>query len=189
MKATGREMVSCTHLAEALSLDPTQIRKDLATTGIVGKPRVGYVIADLQAAIAATLGWDNLTDGFLVGAGSLGRAILGYDDFAGYGLNLVAAFDVDSARVGAIIRGIEVLPIEKLPDLAARMHVKIGVLTVPAPAARDTANLMVLSGIEAIWNFAPVTLDVPDGIIVEDVHLSTSLAMLSTRLREKNARN
>lgn len=181
----GAQTVSCTTIALALSLDPTQVRKDIAITGIVGKPKVGYEIRQLLESIESFLGWDNVTDAFLVGAGSLGTALLGYKMFNEHGLKIVAAFDNDRTRIGVAIRGVEVLPIEKLPSLAGRMHVKIGVIATPAEAARDIAALLVASGIEAIWNFAPVHLDVPPEIIVEDVHLTSSLAVLSAKLTQK----
>lgn len=185
LKAHGRDVVSCTHIAEELGLISTQVRKDLAVTGIVGKPKVGYNVPELINAIEEFLGWNNTTDAFLVGAGSLGSALLGYGGFQEYGLNLVAAFDVDPAKVGLDIHGREVFPLEKLHDLALRMHVLIGVLTVPAPAAQDVATYMVLSGIRAIWNYTPVKLEVPESVVVEDVKLASSLAVLSSRLAEQ----
>jgi redox-sensing transcriptional repressor len=184
LKARGREVVSCTHIGEELGLVSTQVRKDLAVTGIVGKPKVGYSVPELILAIQAFLGWQNVSDAFLVGAGSLGSALMGYEGFKEYGLNLVAAFDVDEKKVGVEIHGKQVFALEKLHDLVARMHVLIGVLAVPAGAAQDAAQYMILSGIRAIWNYTPVQLEVPDSVIVEDVKLSASLAVLSSRLAE-----
>lgn len=180
----GRQFVSCTHIAAALRLDPTQVRKDLAATQIVGRPKVGYSVAELMKAISAFLGWDNASAAFLVGAGSLGTALMGYGGFKEHGLDIVAAFDADPAKHGRQVHGREVLPLEKLPDLAERMHVRIGVLAVPAEAAQDAVNVMVLAGLRAIWNFTPVRLDVPDGTIVENVQLAGSLSVLMQRLNE-----
>jgi len=182
LAARGRDVVSCTHLGEHLHLDPTLVRKDLQATGIVGKPKVGYSVPALIAAIEHLLGWDNVTDAFLVGAGSLGTALLGYDGFREHGLNIVAAFDVDPAKIGTTIHGKQVLPLDQFADLAARLHIHIGIITVPAESAQEVADLMVLSGIKAIWNFAPTDVQVPAGVIVENVRLSASLAVLSTRL-------
>lgn len=184
LKAHDRDVVSCTHIAEELGLVSTQVRKDLAVTGIVGKPKVGYSVPQLIEAIQEFLGWNNTTDAFLVGAGSLGHALLGYTGFQDYGLNIVAAFDVDPAKIGLDVHGREVFPLDKLHDLALRMHVLIGVLTVPAAAAQDVATFMVLSGIRAIWNYTPVKLEVPESVVVEDVKLVSSLAVLSSRLAE-----
>jgi redox-sensing transcriptional repressor len=178
-----RAVVSCTHIAEALGLDPTQVRKDLAATGIVGKPKVGYQVPMLLAAIDSFLGWDNVTEAFLVGAGSLGTALMGYEGFRDHGLDIVAAFDVDERKQGEKRRGRAVMPVSKLPNLAQRMHIHLGVITTPAEGAQEAADLMVEGGIRAIWNFAPVSLKVPEGVIVENVELASSLAVLSSRLK------
>ncbi len=184
LKARGRDVVSCTHISEELGLVSTQVRKDLAMTGIVGKPKVGYNVQALISAIEKFLGWNNTRDAFVVGAGDLGRALLGYQGFAEFGLRLVAAFDVDPAKIGASVHGKEIFHLDKLRDLALRMHVLMGVLTVPAAAAQEAANFMVQSGMRAIWNYTPVKLEVPSTVIVEDVKLSASLAVLSSRLAE-----
>lgn len=180
----GRDVVSCSHIGRALNLDPTQVRKDIETTGIVGKPRVGYEVSALIKAIEDFLDWNNVTDAFLVGVGNLGTALLGYRRFKDYGINLVAAFDIDRAKIGKTIHGKEILPMEKLPDLARRMHVKIGIITTPAEVGQTIANLMIEGGIRAIWNFAPVTLQVPEDRIVLNEDLYSSLAVLSNRLAE-----
>lgn len=182
LQSTGREVVSCTHIARDLDLDPTQVRKDLAVTGLRGKPKVGYLVAPLIESIEMFLGWNNVNDAFLAGAGNLGKALLGYGGFRQYGLNIVAAFDADKRKVGRRIHNVEVLPVDKLLDLAGRMHILIGILAVPAEAAQATADLMVEGGIRAIWNFAPTRLDMPEGIIVQHENLASSLAVLSRQL-------
>ena len=183
-QAASRKVVSCTHIANELKLDPTQVRKNLSATGIVGRPRVGYDIVELIESIENFLGWNNTHDAFLVGTGSLGRALLGYDGFSTRGLNIVAAFDTDPAIIGQRFHGKHVVDYDKFSDLAQRMHVKIGIIATPAAVAQQVATLMVLSGIRAIWNFAPANLEVPDGVIIEDVDLSGSLAVLSSKLTE-----
>ncbi len=189
LQRLGDQAVSCTRIAEELKQDPTQVRKDLAFTGITGKPRVGYDLDELIAKIEHFLGWDNLSDAFLAGAGNLGRALLGYSGFTAHGLNIVAAFDTDPQKVGSQVYNREVLPLEKLPDLARRMHVAIGIITVPAAAAQNVADLMVAGGIYAIWNFAPAQLNVPENVIVEHEHLSATLAVLSRKLAQNGLKN
>ncbi len=184
LQAKGRDVVSCTHIADDLGLVSVQVRKDLAVTGIVGKPRIGYHIPELIAAIEGFLGWNNTKDAFLVGAGSLGAALLGFDGFKEFHLNVLAGFDVDSAKIGKPIHGKDIFAMEKLPNLVQRMHVLIGILTVPAAAAQEAADVMVRSGMRAIWNYTPVHLHVPDSVVVEDVKLAASLAVLSNRLAE-----
>ncbi|MFO1478461.1 MAG: redox-sensing transcriptional repressor Rex [Verrucomicrobiota bacterium] len=179
---SGREYVSCTDIGAALDSDPTQVRKDLEAVGIVGRPRIGYAVASLLEGLEHFLGWKNVNEAFLVGAGSMGSALLGYDKFEQYGLRIVAAFDVDKSKAGGKIHGKHVLPLEKLPNLAVRMHVLIGIITVPAAGAQAVADLMVRGGIRAIWNFAPVRLRVPENVIVHNEDLYCSLASLSQKL-------
>lgn len=184
LQSQGRDVVSCTHIADDLGLVSVQVRKDLALTGIVGKPKVGYQIPELIASIEGFLGWANTKDAFLIGAGSLGSALLGYEGFKEFNLNVLAGFDSNPAKVGTQIHGKEIFAMDRLPDLVQRMHVLIGIIAVPAAAAQDVATLMVLAGMRAIWNYTPVQLHVPESVIVEDVKLAASLAVLSSRLAE-----
>ncbi len=177
-----RQVVSSTYIGQALGLDPVQVRKDIESTGLIGRPKVGYSIAALVGAIEATLGWNDAKRAFLVGAGNLGSALLGYPRFERSGLDIVAAFDADPAKVGAEIHGKTVLPLDKLEPLALRMHVLIGIITVPAEHAQAIADQMLAGGMKAIWNFAPVELKVPEGIVVQNEDLYTGLASLSQRL-------
>lgn len=178
----GRESVSCTDIGAAFSLDPTQVRKDLEAAGINGRPRIGYGIFSVIDGIEAFLGWKKVNEAFLVGAGSMGSALLGYRKFEECGLKIVAAFDTDPAKVGQRIHGKHVLPLNRLRDLVKRMHVLIGIITVPAPGAQAVADQLVEGGIRAIWNFAPVQLHVPPPIIVRNEDLYCSLASLSQKL-------
>ena len=184
LKAGGQESVSCPLIADELGLVSVQVRKDLAITGIVGKPKVGYQTSELISAIESFLGWNNTRDAFLVGVGSLGTALLGYEGFGASNLNIVAGFDNNPKKVGKIIHGKKVMPMEKFTNLVRRMHILIGILTVPAPAAQGIADVMIGAGIRAIWNYTPGSLRVPDSVIVEDVRLASSLAALSSRLAE-----
>lgn len=185
LQEAGKFDVSTTHIAGELKLDPTQVRKDLAYTGIIGKPKVGYDVGILIKSIEDFLNWNNLTDAFLVGAGNLGLAIIGYEGIKKYGINIVAAFDNDPEKTGKEFYDISILPVEKLHDLAQRMHIHIGILTVPASQAQKTAESMVQAGIKAIWNFAPVNLKLPEDVIVENAGFTTSLAVLTRKLSEK----
>jgi len=181
-QATARETVSCTDIGSDLALEPTQVRKDLESVGIVGRPRIGYVLTNVIEGLEQFLGWKNVNDAFLVGAGSMGSALMGYHKFEQCGLKIVAAFDLDPSKVGVRIHGKHVLLLNKLPDLARRMHILIGIITVPAPEAQAVADLMVTGGIRAIWNFAPIRLRVPEQTIVHNEDLYCSLASLSQKL-------
>jgi redox-sensing transcriptional repressor len=182
MLLTGATSVSCTTIASALDLDPTQVRKDIEATGIVGKPKVGYSLVVLARWIEHFLGWNNTNEAILVGAGSLGSALLGYEKFRQLGFNLVAAFDTDPRKVGHSIAGKEVLHLDNLVELARRLHIHLGVIATPSIAAQEIADLMVEGGIRAIWNFAPVHLRVPGFVILQNEDLYHSLASLSFRL-------
>jgi redox-sensing transcriptional repressor len=181
---SGVEYVSCTQIADALGLVPIQVRKDLELTGTVGKPKVGYPAEVLMKSIEAFLGWHNATDAFLVGVGNLGAALLGYPGFQEHGLNIVAGFDADPLKEGTCIKGKKVFSIKKMPALIKRMNIKIGILAVPAAHAQATADLMVQSGIQGIWNFAPLRISVPEHVIVQHENLASSLAVLSSKLKK-----
>jgi redox-sensing transcriptional repressor len=174
--------ISCTTIGNALNLLPIQVRKDLQYTGIVGRPKVGFQLQELIRAIETFLGWDNTNEAFLVGAGNLGSALLGYERFERFGLSIVAAFDENPNIVGTSIHNKLVLPMEKLVDLAQRMAIHIGIITTPAAVAQQVADLLVSAGVRAIWNFAPVTLNVPPNVIMQNEDLYNSLAALSCKL-------
>ena len=184
LAAAGRASFSCTDIGADLDLDPTQIRKDLESVGAVGRPRVGYLVSHVVPLLEEFLGWHNVHDAFLAGAGSMGSALLGYRKFEECGLNIVTAFDTDPEKIGSRIKGKQVLPLEKLATLAGRMHVWMGIITVPAAQAQAVADLMVAGGIRAIWNFAPIRLRVPEHVIVHNEDLYCSLAGLSQKLSE-----
>jgi redox-sensing transcriptional repressor len=182
---SGRESVSCTDIGAALKLDPTQVRKDLELAGVSGRPRVGYGVAAVIEGLEVFLGWKKVNEAFLVGAGSMGAALLGYRKFEECGLKIVAAFDTDPAKIGSRIHDKHVLALSRLRDLALRMHILIGIITVPASEAQAVADLLVGGGIRAIWNFAPVRLSVPPHIIIRNEDLYCSLASLSQKLAQQ----
>jgi redox-sensing transcriptional repressor len=182
LNARGISAVSCTTIGLALNCVPVQVRKDLQYTGITGKPKTGYNVPQLIASIETFLGWNKVNEAFLVGTGNLGTAILGHERFSQYGLRIVAAFDTDSNKIGTRIHDREVLPLEKLVNLAKRINIHLGIITAPAEVAQAVADQMIEAGILAIWNFAPVRLKVPSHIFVHNEDLYGSLASLSQKL-------
>jgi redox-sensing transcriptional repressor len=180
--AEGLTSVSATVIGGRLQLDPTQVRKDLEVTGITGKPKVGYTVALIIRQIEEFLGWDRTKEAVLVGAGSLGTALIGYRKFRGFGFDLVAAFDEDPKKTGQDIAGTAVLPMEQLVEYCRRTAIRLAVITTPPGAAQSVANLLVEGGIRAIWNFAPVHIQVPASVLVQNEDLYRSLASLSFRL-------
>lgn len=179
MIAAGELHISSAVVAERLGLDPVLTRKDLAMAGVPGRPRRGYPAQELQDAINHALGWDDTTDAVLVGAGSLGNALLGYSGFEEQNLSIAVAFDSNPGMFGLSLHGVKVRPMEDLPRLAKRMNIKLGILTVPNSAAQSCADQLIAAGIRGIWNFTSVQLDVPKGVVVQNVDLAQSLAVLS----------
>lgn len=178
----GATNISATALATALDMGEVQVRKDLAMVSDGGRPKVGYHLQSLIADIEEFLGYNNTNDAVLIGAGKLGRALLGYVGFAEYGLNIVAAFDVDESLSGQSESGKPILPLSQLELLCSKKKILIGIITVPAAHAQSVCDVLIANGIKAIWNFAPTHLDVPAGILVQYENMATSLAVLSKHL-------
>ncbi len=176
------ESISCTTIGNDLNILPIQVRKDLEVTDAVGRPKLGYIVSELIDVIEDFLGWKNTTEAFLVGVGNLGSALLGYNGFINYGLDIVAGFDADENKADTEIHGKRVFHISKLPDMIRRMNILIGILTVPGDAAQESADTMVRAGVRAIWNFSPVKVIVPPYVIAQHEHLASSLVVLSKKL-------
>lgn len=174
--------ISATALANALGMGEVQVRKDLAMVSDGGRPKIGYLRESLIEDISQFLGYDNTTDAILVGAGKLGQALLGYSGFEAYGLNILAAFDA-KPFASKTQEGKPVYPIDQLESFCRGNKVLMGIITVPAPYAQEVCDQLVACGIKAIWNFAPIHLDVPSNILVQNENMATSLAVLSMHLQ------
>jgi redox-sensing transcriptional repressor len=181
----GLEYISSAAIAKELDMDPIQVRKDLAITGIFGKPQKGYPVDSLLAAIEGFLGWDTLQDAVLVGVGNLGSALLGYREFNLHGLAISAAFDTDRRKIGALIHGVKIMNVRTMDIQIPRLGIKIAVVTVPADAAQETADILVKAGIEGIWNFTGVKLLVPDHVAVQNEDISAGFAMLCVKMHTR----
>lgn len=174
--------ISATSLANALGMGEVQVRKDLALVSDGGRPKIGYLRESLIEDISQFLGYDNTTDAILVGAGKLGQALLGYSGFSAYGLNILAAFDkAPFARITDC--GKPVIEMNELENFCKTNKVLMGIITVPKECAQEVCDQMIACGIKAIWNFAPVHLDVPGNILVQNENMATSLAVLSMHLQ------
>ena len=180
--AAGDEEISSAALAAALGIDPVLARKDIAMMGIPGRPRWGYPARELVEAMRHALGWDNATDAALVGCGSLGHALVGYGGFAEQHLSIVVAFDSNPSLHGQTVHGVKVRPMKEINHLVRRMHIQLGILTVPDSAAQECATALVAAGVKGIWNFTSVQLSVPSDVIVQSVDLAQSLAVLSHKI-------
>lgn len=185
-KALGIVNLSSTAIARALDLNDVQVRKDLALVSQTGgKPKVGYEIDELLRDIELFLGLKNNNKSILIGCGSLGRALLNYQGFKEYGLEIVGAFDVNKDKVGTTINNIPVMSLGDVKKYCAENNVHIGIITVPHTAAQMVCDCLIDAGVQAIWNFAPTKLSVPDDIIVQNENMASSLAILSRHLNEK----
>jgi redox-sensing transcriptional repressor len=168
-------------------LESIQVRKDLAITGIMGRPKRGYPVAALIRAIERFLRWESAQDAVLVGAGSLGTALLGYREFQFHGLNIMAAFDKNPEKIGAVIHGVKVLPADTMEIQVHNFGVKIAILTVPLFAAQETAEVLIRAGVEGIWNFTSLKLKVPETVAVQEEDLSSGYAMLCVMMQALGA--
>jgi len=179
LKANGHHTVASDALAKAAGVKPTQLRKDLAYFGQFGTRGLGYDVKQLADMISDVLGTTSLQPVVLVGVGNLGRALLSYRGFEKEGFEIIAAFDIDAARRRAKNSAVAIYEMEELAPLVRERNVKMAILTVPAPVAQEVANLLVGCGLTGILNFAPLVLDVPETVVVNNVNLAIELENLS----------
>jgi redox-sensing transcriptional repressor len=184
MHERGRECVSNERLAKLLGITPSLVCKDLMEVP-AKMQQIGYHVPDTLRNIQEILGMHNTKQAVLAGVGSLGQALLSYQGFEDYGLKIVAAFDTDATKIGQFIGQSEVLPVSLMPGFIRRLHVKIAILTVPAGQAKTTAAELVNAGIKAIWNFTPVSLELPSDIHVRNEDLGICFALLSCELERR----
>ncbi|MDR1952038.1 MAG: redox-sensing transcriptional repressor Rex [Elusimicrobiota bacterium] len=183
IKADVSQYISATAISNALNLGEVQVRKDLASISSLGKPKIGYSVLDLSRELEDFLGYSNVNEAVLVGAGKLGKALLNYQGFGQYGLRILAAFDRDAKVVGKTSEGKIIYPIEKFPQIIKKLGVKMGIITVPVQSAQSVCDLMIENKIAAIWNFANVSLKGRKGILIHNENMAVSLAVLSNHLR------
>jgi redox-sensing transcriptional repressor len=179
LKMNKIDTVSSAALAKAAGVKPTQLRKDLTYFGQFGTRGLGYSVDALCGALTEVLGTTHLQPVILVGAGHLGSAILRYPGFAKEGFEVVAAFDVDPTRARTRDLGVKVLSMEKIGEFVRERKIKMAILTVPGHVAQEVTNELVEAGILAVLNFAPIILQVPDNVVVNNVDLAIELENLS----------
>lgn len=178
--------VSSANIAKALKLNDVQVRKDLAlVSSLSGRPKIGFEIEPLIKDLENILGYGQVYEAIVVGIGNLGKALLTYTGFEECGVRIIAAFDKDPNMVGEEINGKTVFAMSRMRNLCERMKVPIGIITVPEESAQEICNMMVDSGIKAIWNFARINLKVPEDVIVHDENLAISLSLLAIDLQNK----
>ena len=181
----GVHFVSSNDLGRSAGVPGAQVRRDMSYLEEVGIPGVGYDARSLAAHLEKFLGLVNDKEAVLVGMGNLGRALALHPGFKRYGLQIIALFDNDAAKVGQIVGGREILPVEKLSNLSQRLNIQIGIITVPAESAQEVADAMVAGGISVIWNYAPSRLTVPENVLVKNEDLAAELALLSHHIAQR----
>lgn len=178
----GPANISATTISEHLGLNQVLVRKDLAEISGNGKPKIGYFTKDLLVEIEEALGYNNTNSALLVGVGNLGRALLSYGGFAECGVTIEYGFDADPEVYGKVFGDVTVLPYEKLSNMLERTKLHIGIITVGEENAQEVCDLLTAGGIKAIWNFAPVRLNVPENVMVRNENMAFSLSLLSQHL-------
>ena len=186
MQAEGKVRVSSTELAEYMKIELIVVRKDISLTGIAGQRRVGYDVNELIRYIKKYLGWEESIPAALVGAGSLGTALLGYDDFEHYGFRIEQVYDSSPDKIGQNIFGRVVRSMDDMAECFAEKHPEIAVICVSNTAAQNVADKLVSLGVKYIWNFANVSLKVPADVMVQREVIAGGLAMLSVRRKQDN---
>lgn len=175
----GNETTSSTQIGRLLGFTDAQVRKDLAYFGQFGYPGIGYRCPELIHEIKRILGTDQDWPVALIGAGNLGRALLGYKGFTRQGFNLVAAFDCDPDKIGTPIGDVPVFSLDELASKAAELGIRLAVVTVPTESASQVTEKIVEAGIDGILNFAPVTLSTQVTAHIQSVDLAIELEQLS----------
>ena len=182
LKQKGERFVSSTQISKETGIDASQIAKDLSYVNISGRTRVGYEVDTLIAVLEDFLGFTNIHKAFLYGVGSLGGALLRDSGLAHFGLEIVAAFDVNPELVGTRLNGIPIFHPDEFERKREEYDVRIGVLTVPIEIAQRITDKMVAGGIKAVWNFTPFRIRVPERIVVQNTSLYAHLALMFNRL-------
>lgn len=187
LKSEGVEYVSSTRIADDLSVDASQIAKDLSFINIKGKTRIGYEVASLETALRSFLGFCDRHNAVMVGVGSLGAALMQDSGLQRYGLNIVAGIDTNPALAGRGIAGIPVYPPDKLGILVNSLKITIGIVAVPVESAQTVADGLVKAGIKALWNFTPTRIRVPQEVVITNTSIYSHLAVMYNRLGNLNA--
>jgi len=182
LKKQGYSKVSSTQIAKKINVSATQIAKDLSYVNVSGKTRVGYDIDRLIEVLDDFLGFKRMHTAVLFGVGSLGAALLSDSGLEQYGLKIRAGFDVDASIVGQKINNIPVFHSDEFVLRNKKIEAQIGVLTVPPDIAQEVADFMIEGGIEAIWNFTPFRIRVPEHIVSQNTSLYAHLAVMFNRL-------
>ena len=181
---SGETFLSSTQIAKNIAVDASKVAKDLSYVQISGRTRVGYDVNELVEVLEKFLGFTKSHKAFLFGVGSLGGALMHDNGLNHFGLEIVTGFDVKYELAGTSINRIPIHHVDRFKELQKQTGINIGVLTVPVERAQETADMMIEGGIQAIWNFTPFRIRVPDNIIVQNTSIYAHLAVMFNRLNE-----
>ena len=182
LKGSGDTVVSSTQIAKEISVDASQVAKDLSFVNISGKTRVGYEIDALIDILEDFLGFTSQHRAFLFGVGQLGAALMRDSGLNQYGLEIIAGFDIRNSVIGKEVGGIPVFSISDLPEKQKEFGATIGIITVPVDKAQEITDFIVGNGIKALWNFTPFRIRVPDDIVVQNTSIYAHLAVMFNRM-------
>ena len=180
------ERISSLQLSRLMNVTASQIRQDLNHFGGFGQQGYGYNVSYLYEEIGKILGLDKTYQTIIIGAGNLGQAIANYVSFEKRGFRVIGLFDKDDEKAGKAVRNLFIQPIGELPGFLDENQIDIAILTLPAAGAQQICPILAAHRVKAIWNFAHTDLQVPEDMIVENVHLSESLMKLSYRINDRN---
>ncbi|MCQ2493923.1 MAG: redox-sensing transcriptional repressor Rex [Lachnospiraceae bacterium] len=186
LKEKNIERISSQELSSLMNVTASQIRQDFNNFGGFGQQGYGYNVEYLYDEISKILGLDHNHNFVIIGAGNLGKALGNYLNFERRGFIFKGMFDMNPALIGQMVRDVQIKPMEELEVFLRENTIDIAVLTIPKTGAVGLVDTLVDNGIKAIWNFAHVDLDVPEGVQVENVHLSDSLMKLSYNISRYN---
>jgi len=181
---SGATRVSSKELSETMNTTASQIRQDLSNFGCFGQQGYGYNVVTLYEEIKNILGLKKLYSVAIIGAGNLGQALFNYSGFGKRGFYFVGMFDIDESVIGKTFGNVTVTHLDTLSEFLKNNDVDIAALTIPSHAATEVSEIIFKTNIKGIWNFSHADLDAPEGICVENVHLTDSLMILSYRLKE-----
>ena len=186
---SGETFLSSTQIAKNIAVDASKVAKDLSYVQISGRTRVGYDVNELVEVLEKFLGFTKSHKAFLFGVGSLGGALMHDNGLNHFGLEIVTGFDVKYELAGTSINRIPIHHVDRFKELQKQTGINIGVLTVPVERAQETADMMIEGGIQAIWNFTPFRIRVPENIIVQNTSIYAHLAVMFNRLNELSESN
>jgi len=187
LETLGLERISSSAMSKGMSLNASQIRRDLNCFGGFGQQGYGYSVKNLKDEIKKILAIESAYNIVIIGSGNIGQALAKYKSFASEGYSVKGIFDIDTSRIGLTLNKVRVRHLDELEDFLEENEINIGILATPKEAAQDIADTLVDGGVTGIWNFAPIDVDGRGKAKVENVHLSDGLYVLSYRMKEKDA--